>query len=136
MYEYWNASIGWFVTRERMQIGTSFEYNSVYRPSTNPTAFAYGNQLSLCLHHLCKVYWSTNKTKLTSSYTAKYWWRSHLQSASQMANSTITFVLFCRYSIFAWGLPAIFLGASMVVQYRDKAGKLGDTKSLVSFNCW
>ncbi|GLV37733.1 hypothetical protein CBL_06566 [Carabus blaptoides fortunei] len=43
---------------------------------------------------------------------------------------------FFKYSIFAWGLPAIFLGASMVVQYRDKAGKLGDTKSLVSFNCW
>ncbi|XP_031346039.1 probable G-protein coupled receptor Mth-like 6 [Photinus pyralis] len=43
---------------------------------------------------------------------------------------------FVRYSLFAWGIPAILLGASVFIQYRDKAGKLLDTASLKTHNCW
>nr|XP_022902391.1 uncharacterized protein LOC111415113 [Onthophagus taurus] len=43
---------------------------------------------------------------------------------------------FLRYSVFAWGLPAVLLGASVIVQYREKGGKILDTASLKEQNCW
>ncbi|CAH1369808.1 adhesion G protein-coupled receptor E2-like [Tenebrio molitor] len=43
---------------------------------------------------------------------------------------------FFRYSVFGWGVPGVLLGASVMVQYHDKAGKLLDTASLKSQNCW
>ncbi|KAK9736976.1 7 transmembrane receptor (Secretin family) [Popillia japonica] len=43
---------------------------------------------------------------------------------------------FLRYSIFAWGIPGILLGASVVIQYREKGGKILDTSSLKQQNCW
>lgn len=46
------------------------------------------------------------------------------------------YVHICRYSIFAWGSPGFLLCASIFIQYREKAGKLWDTKSLDDLNCW
>ncbi|XP_018567913.1 adhesion G protein-coupled receptor E3-like [Anoplophora glabripennis] len=43
---------------------------------------------------------------------------------------------FVRYSLVGWGLPSVLLGASILVQYHDKAGKLLDTRSLKGQNCW
>ncbi|XP_017769439.1 PREDICTED: adhesion G protein-coupled receptor E2-like [Nicrophorus vespilloides] len=43
---------------------------------------------------------------------------------------------FFRYSAFAWGIPAVFLTASIIIQYHDKAGKILDTASLREHNCW
>ncbi|XP_049822327.1 adhesion G protein-coupled receptor E3-like [Aethina tumida] len=43
---------------------------------------------------------------------------------------------FLRYSLFGWGLPTVLLGASILIQYHDKAGRLLDTASLKSQNCW
>lgn len=43
---------------------------------------------------------------------------------------------FIKYSMFAWGVPAIVLAGSITVQYKDKAGKILDTASLRSHNCW
>ncbi|KAJ8916255.1 hypothetical protein NQ315_016395 [Exocentrus adspersus] len=43
---------------------------------------------------------------------------------------------FVRYSFFGWGLPSVLLGASLLIQYHDKAGKLLDTRSLKGQNCW
>ncbi|GLV37735.1 hypothetical protein CBL_06564 [Carabus blaptoides fortunei] len=43
---------------------------------------------------------------------------------------------FIKYSVFAWGLPGFLLCASIFIQYREKAGKLWDTKSLDDLNCW
>ncbi|KAJ8958807.1 hypothetical protein NQ318_019565 [Aromia moschata] len=43
---------------------------------------------------------------------------------------------FIRYSLTGWGLPAILLGASILIQSHDKGGKLLDTASLKGQNCW
>ncbi|CAH0556810.1 unnamed protein product [Brassicogethes aeneus] len=43
---------------------------------------------------------------------------------------------FLRYSLFGWGLPFVLLGASILIQYHDKAGKLLDTATLKGQNCW
>ncbi|KAG5864598.1 hypothetical protein JTB14_006745 [Gonioctena quinquepunctata] len=41
-----------------------------------------------------------------------------------------------RYSLFGWGVPLIILGASILIQFHDKAGKLLDTATLKRQNCW
>ncbi|KAG5888412.1 hypothetical protein JTB14_016316 [Gonioctena quinquepunctata] len=43
---------------------------------------------------------------------------------------------FLRYSLFGWGVPLILLGASILIQFHDKAGKLLDTATLKRQNCW
>ncbi|CAH1117781.1 unnamed protein product [Phaedon cochleariae] len=43
---------------------------------------------------------------------------------------------FLKYSLFGWGVPLILLGASILIQYHDKAGKLLDTASMKGQNCW
>ncbi|KAJ8981225.1 hypothetical protein NQ317_004168 [Molorchus minor] len=43
---------------------------------------------------------------------------------------------FIRYSLIGWGLPFMLLGASVLIQSHDKAGKLLDTASLKRQNCW
>lgn len=43
---------------------------------------------------------------------------------------------FFIYSAFAWGCPGLFLGASIYIQYQDKAGSILDTESLKGQNCW
>lgn len=40
------------------------------------------------------------------------------------------------YSLFAWGVPFIFLGASIILQYEAKGGKILDAESLKKDNCW
>ena len=60
-------------------------------------------------------------------------------SSEYIANKTdiVSYKLFFfRYSVFGWGVPGILLAASIMVQYHDKAGKLLDTASLKSQNCW
>ncbi|XP_068084391.1 probable G-protein coupled receptor Mth-like 3 [Anabrus simplex] len=43
---------------------------------------------------------------------------------------------FCKYSLFAWGSPLVLLAAAVVLQLRQKGGRLLDTASLARTNCW
>ncbi|XP_048520721.1 adhesion G protein-coupled receptor E2-like, partial [Dendroctonus ponderosae] len=43
---------------------------------------------------------------------------------------------FIRYSLLGWGLPLVFLLASILIQYCDKRGMLLDTQDLRRQNCW
>ncbi|KAL3282407.1 hypothetical protein HHI36_005592 [Cryptolaemus montrouzieri] len=43
---------------------------------------------------------------------------------------------FIRYSLFAWGLPAVLLVLSGLLQFQDKLGNLLNVESLSTHNCW
>nr|CAD7405251.1 unnamed protein product [Timema cristinae] len=43
---------------------------------------------------------------------------------------------FCKYSLFGWGSPLMFLAAAIVLQLRQRGGNLLDTTGLRGTNCW
>lgn len=85
--------------------------------------------LSLQYVRLCTLCWI-----LTMTHHMYIQFKMNLNIAASNDNTIAKY--FLRYSLFAWGVPGIFLTASVFVQYRDKAGKLLDTTSLKGHNCW
>ncbi|KAF5283914.1 hypothetical protein FQR65_LT13675 [Abscondita terminalis] len=78
---------------------------------------------------LCAFCWI-----LTMTHHMNYQFKTNLNFVSCSDNAIGK--RFFMYSLFAWGVPGLFLGGSVFIQYKDKAGKFLDTATLKTHNCW